>query len=141
LKRIITIAASADSVRALVFQVENFGPTTSTYGSMKSSGKLGLIEDLTLRKKLTGYYEGVVLEGIKKGEFQVDFFTEELLTWVIQNVDLSEMRILNKDELIILRNKLIIYESLIDQKVEAYEMIVEDSKQLKVSIESVISRK
>ncbi len=121
---------------SVVFQVENFNPTTSTYSSMKSSGKLGLIEDLALRKKLTNYYEGLVLESTKKGEFQVDFFTSELLKWITNNVDLLEMKILNEDKLIVLRNNLIIYESLIDQKVQTYEMVVENSKKLKVSIES-----
>lgn len=124
-----------------IFQVENFAPTTSTYSSMKSSGKLRLIDDLTLRKKLTDYYEGLVLESVKKGEFQVDFFTEELLTWLTNNADLLEMAIVNKDELIVLRNKLIIYESLIAQKVKSYEMLVEDSKQLKLRIESILQSK
>lgn len=35
----------------------------------------------------------------------------------------------------ILRNKLIIYESLIAQKVESYEMIVEESKALQEVIQ------
>lgn len=33
------------------------------------------------------------------------------------------MEVLNESQLIVSRNKLIIYESLIDQKVKAYEMI------------------
>lgn len=124
-----------------VFQVENFNPTTSTYSSMKSSGKLKLIDDLALQKELSDYYEGVVPESINKGEFQVDYFTEELLTWLTSNVDLAEMKLLKEDELVELRNKLIIYESLIDQKVNSYKLLVEDSKKLKKSIESIFQSK
>lgn len=121
-----------------IVQVENFAPTTSTYSSMKSSGKLRLIDDLALQKKLADYYEGLAIESVRKGELQVDFFTNELLTWLMSNVDLLEMKILNKDELIVLRNKLVIYESFIGQKVENYEMVVENSKKLKLHIESIL---
>lgn len=121
-----------------IFQVENFAPTTSTYSSMKSSGKLRLIEDLALQKNLTDYYDGLAIESERKGEYQVEFFTNELVSWLTNNVDLIEMEILNTDELVVLRNKLIIYESLIDQKVKTYEMIVEDSKKLKLRIESIL---
>ncbi len=138
---------SADNLEGIegqlptILQLENFEPTTSTYSSMKASGKLRLIDDLALQKKLTGYYEGLVFESVKKGEFQVDFFVKELLPWLTDNVDMLEMKILNKGELIILRNKLIIYVSLIEQKVKTYEMIVEDSKQLKMRIESMLKSK
>lgn len=121
-----------------IMQVENFAPTSATYSSMKSSGKLRLIEDLALQKKLTSYYDGLALESEAKGEYQVDFFTNELLAWLTNNVDLLEMEVLNKNELIVLRNKLFIYTSLIDQKVRSYEMIVEDSKELKLQIESIL---
>lgn len=133
--------AGREDQLSTIFQVENYVPTSSTYSSMKSTGKLGLIEDLALQKKLTDYYDGLVLESVKKGEYQVDFFTNELLTWLTNNVDLVEMKVLNKDELMVLRNKLIIYEALIDQKVKTYEMVVEDSKKLKLRIESILEAK
>lgn len=125
----------------VVFQVENFTPTTATYSSMKYSGRLTLIDELSLQKKLSNYYELLVYEGEKKGEFQVEFFTNELLTWLTNNVDLLEMKLLKQDELIVLRNKLIVYESLVEQKVDTYKMIVEDSKKLKMSIDSIIQSK
>lgn len=127
-----------DSRLSSILEVENYAPTTSTYSSMKSSGKLSLIDDLALQKALSDYYEGLVLESQRKGEYQVDFFTNELLSWLTSNVDLIDMKILNKDELVVLRNRLIIYGSLIDQKVRTYEMIVEDSKELKERIESIL---
>lgn len=123
----------------VVFQVENYSPTNSTYSSMKSSGKLTLINNLNLQKELSDYYEGLVFESIKKGEFQAEYFTTELLSWLTNNVDLLEMKLLKRDELIVLRNKLIIYESLIEQKVNSYTMIVEDSEKLISSIQTVLS--
>jgi hypothetical protein len=130
--------AGVSSQLPTIFQLENYAPTASTYGSMKAAGKLRLIEDLALQKELTDFYDGLVLETIEKGKYQVDFFTNELLIWLTNNVDLLTMEILQPDELILLRNKLIIYQSLIEQKVQAYEMIVENSKQLKTRIESIL---
>ena len=121
-----------------VLGVENFTPSTSTYSSIKASGKLGLIDDLELQKMLTDYYEGLAVESIRKGEYQVDFFTGELMSWLTINVDLTDMQLIHTNELIVFRNKLIIYGSLINQKVESYEMIVEDSKKLQFQIESLL---
>jgi len=121
-----------------VLGVENFTPSTSTYSSIKASGKLGLIDDLELQKMLTDYYEGLAVESIRKGEYQGDFFTGELMSWLTNNVDLTDMQLIHTNELIVFRNKLIIYGSLINQKVESYEMIVEDSKKLQFQIESLL---
>lgn len=115
---------------ALVFQVDNYTPTNSTYSSMKSTGKLVLLNDLALEQAVSNFYEGSAMECIKKSEFQVDYFTTELLPWLTRNVDLVDMSLLSTDELIILRNKLIIYESLIEQKVNTYRTIVAESEEL-----------
>jgi hypothetical protein len=129
---------SLDEQLAAILGVDNYAPTTSTYSSMKSSGKLSLIDDLALQKALSDYYEGVVEESVRKGEFQVDYFTNELLTWLTEEVDLMDVKISDRDKLVVLRNKLLIYESFLTQKVTAYEGIVEDSKKLKSQIESVL---
>ncbi len=125
----------------LLFQVENRTPTTSTYTSMKASGKFNLIEDLSMQKKLTDYYDGLVPESEKKGEYQVDYFTNELLSWITNNIDLLTMEIPAMQDLFVLRNKLFIYESLIDQKVKSYEMIIEDSRELKKDINAMLTSK
>ena len=92
---------------------------------------------LFLQKALSNYYEGLVFESQKKGEYQVAYFTSEILNWLTTNFDLMDVKIVQKDDVIILRNKLLIYESLIAQKVNSYETIVEDSKKLKSQIESL----
>lgn len=122
-----------------IFQVENYSPTTSTYSSMKSSGKLRLINDLTLQKELSAYYEGLVIESIEKAEFQVDYFSNQLLPWVTENVNLIDMKLVKTDEILSLTNKLIIYESLIAQKVAAYQQILDESTLLMERIEHLLS--
>lgn len=122
-----------------ILEVENFAPTTSTYSSMKLSGKLGLIEDLTLQKQIADFYEGLALESTKKGEYQADYFTDEIMAWLTLNADLLNMEILNQNELVVFRNKLIIYTSLISQKVNSYQWVVENSKKLKLQIEQFLN--
>ncbi|MBX2815735.1 MAG: hypothetical protein KTR24_07050 [Saprospiraceae bacterium] len=123
---------------SVVFQVENFSPTTSIYSTMKYSGKLRLIQDMRLQKELSDYYEGLVVESIKKGDFQADYFTSELLSWLISNVDILDMKLVKRDDLLTLRNKLVIYGSLVEQKVLAYKSIVEESKDLQSTIEALL---
>jgi len=124
-----------------ILSVDNYAPTTATFSSMKSSGNLKLIDDLALQKMLSDYYEGMVVESQKKGEYQVEYFTNELLHWFTMNIDFLEMKLLNTDDLIVLRNKLIIYGSLIEQKVNSYKMNVDSSKKLKTHIESILESK
>lgn len=54
------------------------------------------------------------------------------------NIDFTDMELLNTDDVIVLRNKLIIYGSLIKQKVASYEIVVENSTKLKLHIESIL---
>lgn len=123
-----------------VLQVENYSPTTSTYTSMKSSGKLSLLNNLQLQKDLSDFYEGLVIETQLKGQYQVDYFTSDILKWFTENVDILDMQLLEQDNLIVFRNKLLIYQSLIEQKIASYNMVVRDSKVLKSQIESIINR-
>lgn len=127
-----------DSRISSILDIENYAPSASTYSSMKSSGKLSLINDLTLQKSLSDYYEGMVVESQMKGEYQVEYFTNELLSWLTYNFDLMNVKITDKEQVILLRNKLLIYESLVAQKVNAYEEIVEESQKLKEHIQSLL---
>ena len=119
-----------------ILRVENYVPTTSTYNSIKSSGKFSLIENFEIRRDMSDFYEGLAIESEKKSEFQTDFFKAQLLPWVVRNIDLQEMKFLNDNEKIVLKNKIIIYESLISQKIDAYKTVIKESKMLKEKIES-----
>ena len=124
-----------------IFEVENYSPTTSTYSSMKASGKVSLIRDLSLQKKLSNYYEGLVLESARKGKFQADYFTEEILNWLTGKVDLVEITGLDGEDQVVLRNKLFIYAAIIDQKVTSYEMVAAQSRELKKKVESLLKKR
>ncbi|MEQ9310227.1 MAG: hypothetical protein RLN90_12300 [Balneolaceae bacterium] len=119
-----------------IFRVENYVSTTSTYNSIKASGKFSLIENFEIRRDISDFYEGLAIESAKRSEYQVEFFKTELIPWVIRNIDLQEMRFMNENEKIVLKNKIIIYESLISQKVDSYKMIIQESKVLKEKIDS-----
>jgi len=121
-----------------VLQVESYMPTSSTYTSMKSAGKLTLLDNLELQKALSDFYEGLVVETELKGQYQVDYFTDDILSWYSQNVDILNMQLMNEANLTVFRNKLLIYQSLLDQKIETYKMVVRDSKALKSEIESLL---
>lgn len=137
-------AGLTDSIAELlaaVLQVENYAPSSSTYSRIKSAGKLGLIENLELRTALSRCFEVFVAESEAKGTFQAEYFTGQLLTWMTDSVDLLTMEIKAESEPMVLTNKLIIYQSLIDQKTESYRMIVEESEALKAQIETVFQEK
>lgn len=121
-----------------IFQVENYVPNTSTYNSIKSSGQIKLIEDLELQKQLSDYYDGLVLECISKNEIQVDYFMKEVVKWLTLNADLMDMQVLKGSNLVVLRNTLLIYQSLVAQKIMNYEEIVEESKALQEKLDSLV---
>lgn len=104
---------------------------------MKSAGKLALIDDHDLRKLLAEYYDGYARESEMKGTFQVDYFSEQLLPWMTDHVDILSMDILHREEIPVMRNKLIIYSSLINQKTASYESLVEKSKALMMKLEEL----
>ncbi len=131
---------STDDVEAIehqlpsILQVENFAPNSSIYHSIKSSGKIKLIDDIQLQKSLSDFYDGTVQECVSKNEIQAEFFMEEVMHWLQLNSDLMNMKLLKDRELLVLRNTLMIYQSLVDQKVRNYQLVVEESKALKEQI-------
>jgi hypothetical protein len=122
----------------LVMQVENFSPNSSVYDSMKSSGKVKLIDDQELQKNLSDFYDGIAIECGSKNQVQGDFFLREVVNWLIDNADLTEMKILREQELIPFKNTLAIYQLLIEQKVAHYEYIVEESQGLMEKLQDVV---
>ncbi|MTB52387.1 hypothetical protein [Lewinella sp. W8] len=121
----------------IVIQVENFSPNTSVYDSMKSSGKVKLFANPALQKALSDFYDGTVLECKSKNQVQGDFFLGEVIKWLIANADLTEMVVLNEGELVPLKNTLVIYQSLIREKVAHYELIVEESRALMGALQTI----
>lgn len=131
--------AQIDALLPYLFQVENYIPTTSTYASMKSSGKMRLIGDLTLQKRLNDYYDGLVLECTEKNKIQVDYFMGEVVKCLTLQADFEEMKLLGDEDLVVFKNILLIYESLVHQKIRNYEMIVEESTLLKETVDGYMA--
>lgn len=113
-----------------LLELDNFALTSTTYQSMVASGKIRLIDDLALQRMLSKHYDSLGLESIRKGEFQVEYFSDHLLPWLVANVDFMTMEPLELDELVQLRNKVLIYQSLIYQKTESYKDITTQSAEL-----------
>ncbi|NET37027.1 MAG: hypothetical protein F6K19_34220 [Cyanothece sp. SIO1E1] len=122
-----------------ILQVENYAPNISIYNSMKTSGKLRLIEDVQLQKSLSDFYDGTAQECISKNDIQADYFLNEVMSWLRLNTDLMQMKLLPDRELLVLQNTLMIYQSLVNQKVRQYGLVVEESKALQEQIEAVLA--
>lgn len=122
---------------ASIFNVDNFPGSSNTYESFKSSGKIALLTDLTLQNQMVSLYDVLMNEAKFKGDYQVNYFSEEILKWLTLNADFNTMELLESAPKTILLNKLIIYSSLIDQKISEYEKIVAQSEKLKSSIEAM----
>ncbi len=120
-----------------IFQVQNYVPTASSYNSMKASGKLGLVDNLKLQKYLSDYFDGMVLESSLKSQAQVDYLMDEMLPWVADNADISNMDIQSVNGLTPLKNRVIIYKLLVDQKVDSYKYIQEEAEMLLKQLDSL----
>ncbi len=129
--------ARAEEFLPALFQIENYVPNASVYNSMKSSGKIRLIEDLELQKKMSDFFDGTVLECTAKNELQADFFLDNLIPWLLENSDLLEMSLDNTEDLRTLKNLLLTYQSLVSQKTSHYQLIAKTSQELIKHIDSI----
>lgn len=130
----------ANQALGALFQVENYVPSNSTYISIKSAGKFKLIQDLSLQKQLSDFYDGTALECIKKTELQADYFMEKVMDWMTRHADLIEMQIQAGADLTVLQNILLIYHSLVDQKIRSYEQVVDESNVLMEGIQALLEK-
>lgn len=127
---------AVEALLPTILELENFGFTSTSYAAMKSSGKLGLVQDVSLQGHLTNYFDGHVEESFQKAELQVVYLTDEILPWLTQHVDLGQMRFVSRDAFLPFKNKLIIYSSLISQKVDSYEIVVAEAKEVVTYLET-----
>ncbi|GGE36709.1 hypothetical protein [Psychroflexus planctonicus] len=123
----------------VILEIDNYVPTTAAYSSLKSSGKFNMIQNIHLLEKLSSYYENYAAETEAKSEYQIEFFSTYLLTWCMQNVDLESFEITNTDHLQLLKNYIIIYQSLLQQKTNSLYLLIEQAKALQEEIELEIN--
>ncbi len=120
---------------SIVLEVDNYVPSIATYSSLKSSGKFDRIQNVELVKNLSIYYDFYAAETTAKSEYQVDFFKEYLLSWCMQNIDLENFSINSTNNLELLKNYILIYHSVIQQKTESFHQLVSEARYLKNQID------
>lgn len=132
--------AAAEEELALLFEIENYSPNSSIYTSMKSSGKLRLVGSVNIQRELSNFYDAMALECVEKNRVQVEFFLDELNHWLMRHADLSQMKLNSDANTTVLYNLLLIYQSLVDQKLGQYQRIVEESRVLCQALDSLLAQ-
>ncbi len=123
--------AGSEGLLAGTIQLENYIPNNTIYNSIKSSGKLQLIEDINIQEALSDFYDGTVMECTAKNEIQAEYLFDNVLPWLVSNTDLAVMELVHKEDLLVFKNTLIIYQTIIEQKTAHYEYIVDKAGALK----------
>jgi hypothetical protein len=113
-----------------LYSADNYSPTSTTYMSVVSSGKLDLIENLSLKKKLSDYYDILATEAEFRGRFQVDYLFEHIIPWVVENVNTTVDPVGQIMGQYQLANHLQWYQGLILNKVDMYQDIRVSAKAL-----------
>ena len=117
----------------------NYSPRKVTFNSASASGKLELIEDFELKKKIALYHEVWVAEAAFRGDNQIKFYDEHLLPWVLSNSDFSSTSLsLNPNSRVQLSNILTMYKSLINSKMNQYKKVMKEAKSLSLDLEELI---
>lgn len=107
--------------------VNNYFPSNLTLNSIITSGKLDLINDFELRKTFMLFNTGS-LEARYRGELQVEFFSDRLIPWYIDNpAFFEEEQISNRTELIVL---LELYKAIVENKIRQYVYLLEEAKEM-----------
>ncbi len=123
---------------SVAVNVKNHSPLSATYNSVVSTGKLGLIKDFEAKKKLSHYYEALSMESIKQGEVQVEFFLRQIIPWMVDNtniMDVDTREIVGDTQF---ENRLVIYKSLIDNKIQQYKSISKASEELQILLKYLL---
>lgn len=114
----------------LAISVENFYPSSATFNSLKSTGKLDLIENLEVKTALSDYYDTLGEEAKAKGLLQSDFLLDRILPWITKNTDLINGDLSSMKGNIEIANLFALYSSFIANKTENYKDIARVSKDL-----------
>lgn len=118
-----------------LYSADNYSPTSTTYMSVVSSGKLDLIENLSLKKKLSNYYDNLAVEAEFRAKFQVDYLFEHIIPWVVVNIDTAGDPIGQLMGQFQLANHLLWYQGLILNKVDIYKDIEVSARVLTADLE------
>lgn len=135
--QMISDQVGGDSINAklfVFFDVNNYAPTNITINSLISSGRLDLMKDFKLKKNIL-FYQNLSLEMEAQGSFQVDFLTDRLMPWFIENGAYfmeGNNYIDGKDpEIASTLMMLSLYTSFVENKISKYEYALENAKALR----------
>ncbi len=123
---------SLNSKLNVFFDINNYAPTNITISSLISSGKLDLISDFELKKKILAY-ENTSQELEAQGKFHVDFLMDQVTPWFIKN---SEFFVGNKSgwyekenyEAVVIFS---LYVAFVGNKINKYESASKEAKVLR----------
>ncbi|MEQ9403532.1 MAG: hypothetical protein RIM99_08105 [Cyclobacteriaceae bacterium] len=119
--------------------INNYHPFGVTFKSISYSGKLELIDDFELRTEISNYHELMASEAMLRGEAQYNFFMNQLMPWMIKNTSLVNpdvSKLVGNDELI---NILILYKSMLDNKLRSYYDLSEAAGTLEEKLNHLLS--
>lgn len=139
IERLITaiMEENEDSI-AVYFEtgisIDNFHPTSATYNSAKTTGKIDLINNLEVKAALSDYYDVLSEEAKAKGQVQADFLLDLIIPWVSQNTNLINGDFSRMKGNAEIANLLGLYRSFIASKTENYKDIARVSKDLEALI-------
>ncbi|MEP1032270.1 hypothetical protein [Ekhidna sp.] len=123
---------SLNSKLTVFFDVNNYAPTNITINSLISSGKLDLINDFELKRKILAY-QNTSEELTAQGKFQIDFLMDQVTPWFIRNskffVGVKRGWYLedNSEAIVIFS----LYTSFVASKIGKYESALEEAEVLK----------
>ncbi|MEL7147327.1 MAG: hypothetical protein AAFO69_13220 [Bacteroidota bacterium] len=121
------------------FNIDSYSPTSSTYLSLTSSGRINLIDDLAVRKELSNYYDILSSESVRRGELQVEFLLNQILPWMIENTNLLDVTSEQLRGENTLANQLVLYSALINNKLEHYRVVDEASIELRKMLDELLN--
>ena len=117
--------------------INNYSPSGVTFSSLTSSGKLDLIKDFQLRKELSNYQTVLSEEARIRGDIQVQFYMNQLMPWLLENIDFTNPSIESLQDKTLI-NTLIIYQSLVANKLAHYEYLASRIDSLELKLKNLI---
>ncbi len=109
--------------------INNYAPTNTMFRELAKSSKIDFISNREVRNDLMTYYDVDGIEAEFRNKMQIKFYEEQLLPWLMDNVliDDPEMDKIGQFEF---KNRLIIYRSLIQNKVRQYRRLLTEGEEL-----------
>lgn len=119
-----------------VIGFRNYAPSSTTFKSIGSTGKINLIKDFELRKEIIDYYTLYASETNFKNDRQIEYHSKFLLPFILKHVDITKPNIdeIPFDEL---KNIMAFYRIVINEKIDSYEYAVMRAKALKEKLENL----